>query len=160
MAGQLGLYNPRRLFRTPLPMAADAVRELVRPDVMRWYRKLSTEVTSPTLFFALPKQPIVYLSVPKAACTTMAIETCESDTANAHWARMDRILPKSAMRIDFIGKVETLEQDLKVAFDRLETAVPIRRINQSKVNVQLPGEMRKAIAKAYHVDFERFDYPI
>lgn len=64
--------------------------------------------------------------------------------------------------VDFVGKIEYLEKDLKIIENRLKTNIELKRLNKSTRNIDYRNyynEKTKAIvAKVYHKDIELFNY--
>ena len=94
----------------------------------------------------------------------MATATNRSPIGEQHWLMMDKLLPRSAMSIDYVGRVESLEADLKPVLERLgRSAATIPRLNASRGRRGSHGDwisedLRKKIFAAYRGDFERFGY--
>lgn len=89
------------------------------------------------------------------------------EVENAHWMRQTR-LTGIADRIDFVGRVETLEPDLRRILARLETAqdAPILRAGPpptgaaTRLREHYDDETRRIVETVYAADFAAFGYRI
>lgn len=81
-----------------------------------------------------------------------------------HWMRQSRILGVSD-RIDYIGKVETLEKDLATVVKRIspDATALIERLGQQtnaseKLQSYYDAECRQIVEEVYRQDFQALDY--
>lgn len=87
------------------------------------------------------------------------------EAENAHWMRQTRILGL-ADRMDFVGKLESLDADLDAIFariggagpDQIPRAGPPATAASSKVREYYDAECAALVERAYREDFERFGY--
>ncbi len=86
---------------------------------------------------------------------------------NAHWAPQISLLLLPKERFDFIGKVETLQKDMRHIWQRLapdsvnpafQTTAPHRTDAKTRVTEYLSRHCRKMISSLYKQDFEEFGY--
>jgi hypothetical protein len=88
-------------------------------------------------------------------------------TANVHWAPQSIIVTLPPERLDFVGRVETLEADLRQVMSRVFGGTAENRIVQRshgmtaasrRVDEMYGAEERRLVEKMYARDFELF-YP-
>jgi hypothetical protein len=87
------------------------------------------------------------------------------EAENAHWMRQSRILDL-ADRMDFVGKLESLDADLEAIFariggagpDQVPRAGPPATAASSKVRQYYDAECASLVERVYREDFERFGY--
>jgi hypothetical protein len=85
---------------------------------------------------------------------------------NLHWMRQTRIL-SVLDRIDFIGRVESIDADLATILERIgaTAAAPIQRDGPAATRAaerlaeHYDAETREIVARVYRADFEAFGYP-
>ncbi len=86
---------------------------------------------------------------------------------NAHWMRQTR-LTGLADRLDFVGRVETLEADLAAVLARIDGSpeVQVTRAGppatgaSGRLAEHYDAECRQIVAEIYAEDFSRFGYPL
>lgn len=89
------------------------------------------------------------------------------EAENAHWMRQTRILGL-ADRMDFVGKLESLEADLESIFARIGGAAPdaVPRAGppataaSRRLTEYYDAECAALVERVYREDFARFGYPL
>lgn len=86
--------------------------------------------------------------------------------ANAHWAPQVSLLLLPIERFDFIGRVESMNEDLSRAFAHLDIKLGELRLAgppatnaRDLVAKEYTPECREIVRRLYRGDFELFDYP-
>ena len=91
----------------------------------------------------------------------MAVETNRTGT-DGHWMLMDRIVPRSSLLCDFVGRFEDLDEDLTRIvrrFGRRPNSFAHRNRSAEGDALQfIDAGLREKIYRGYHDDFERFGY--
>ncbi|XP_063041344.1 carbohydrate sulfotransferase 12 [Engraulis encrasicolus] len=94
--------------------------------------------------------------------------TEKSAPYNEHWRQVHRMCHPCQINYDFVGKLETLDEDVEhlLRILRVDNVVqfPTSHHNQTKNNwedqwfASIPAEMRRELYKVYEADFKMFGY--
>ena len=87
---------------------------------------------------------------------------------NPHWAPQVSMIPVKVSRLAFVGRVESLEQDLAAVVDRLfgegtfmsvQTRMDGRTHAAKRLGEYYDDELTRRVQVLYREDFEAFSYP-
>ncbi len=86
---------------------------------------------------------------------------------DAHWQVQQQIVDVPGLRLDFIGKVETFDQDFACVYDHVGIEESLRRMIHRPIRSTshdpwydyYTPDLARLVYRAYERDFDRFRYP-